>query len=95
MILLIDSKNNDCEDTFDCPIYGSMSTVLLIFLLSFGLPFPSFYFAAMILAQTSHWDPNQIPEEGEEHANAAVVVDANPDGQIMHMDPNAGNMHNQ
>ena len=94
LILTIDSKNNDCHDIFDCPMYGDMSVGLLVFLYCLGLPFPCFYFAAMILAMTPHWDPNKVPEEGEEHANAAVVVEANPGAEIPYMDPNAGNMNN-
>ncbi|CAI2378066.1 unnamed protein product [Moneuplotes crassus] len=93
MILIISSRNNDCEDSFDCPLYGSFPVIIIAMMFIAAMIFPGLYFTAMILAHVPSWDPKKIPGEGEGgDENVAVVIDQNAPIQIM--DPNAGQNNN-
>ncbi|CAI2378119.1 unnamed protein product [Moneuplotes crassus] len=91
MVLIVNSRNNDCEDSFDCPLYGSFPVIIIILFYLAALMFPGLYFTAMVLSHVPSWDPNKVLEEGGD-GNAAVVVEQNAPIQIM--DPNAGQNNN-
>ena len=78
LILTWVAIDNDCGDPKDCPIYGTIPKVLVIFVHLAGLPYPTLYFILMILAQTDNWDPNIILQRAKEQQNDS---DVNADNQ--------------
>jgi hypothetical protein len=92
--LIIDSKNNDWVDIFDCPMYGDIPSGVLVLLFSLSYIMPSVYLAAMLLAKTKWMDPKQIYDQDQENGAAVVIQNVNSTN-VAHMDPHQHMYRNQ